>query len=185
MAPSEQQDILVRARQGDADAFAALLDGSRHRAWRLAYRMTGSYGDADDVLQEALIRAFEGIRGFRGRSRFDTWFTRIVLNVASSLSRATARRPRADGFAAAERVGTSEAGQDPLLLAEASELQEALQAALLRLPTEQRAAFVLVAFEGLSYAEAAETLQCPDGTLAWWVAEARRKLAETMAPYLD
>jgi RNA polymerase sigma-70 factor (ECF subfamily) len=70
-------------------------------------------------------------------------------------------------------------------MAAAGELNEALHKAMQALSVEQRSALVLVAFEGMSYAEAAEVQQCPAGTLAWRVAEARRRLAEKLGPHLE
>ena len=177
--------LVKRSRAGDKAAFERLCRAVGDRAYGLAYRLTGSHADADDVLQEARLRAYRGIGKFDGRARFETWFYRIVLNAAATHLRRSARREGVHSLEVAGRPEQHESGSDPTLAAQARELESALQVALLGLPADQRSALVLVAFQGFSYASAAAVQGCPEGTLAWRVAEARRKLACRLAPFLQ
>ncbi len=175
--------LVIGCQEGDGEAFRELFDTYSGRAYRIAYRMTGSHEAAEDVLQESWKRAFQTIRSFEGRSRFETWFIRVVVNVATDRKRAQARRPSVQSL---ELGGSRVAEQPgPLERAEVGELESALNAEVQALPANERASLILVAFEGLSYAEAAKALDCAEGTLAWRVSEARRRLAERLAPYLD
>lgn len=180
-----ERRLVRRSQAGDRGAFDALIRAHRDRAYRLAYRLTGSHADADDVLQEAWLRGYRGITEFGGRARFGTWFFRILLRAAASHRRRLGRRADGEGGTALEGSEAVSGAADPQQRAAAHELHDALQEALCSLPADQRGAVVLVAFEGLSYAEAAEAQGCPEGTLAWRVAEARRRLARKLAPYLD
>jgi RNA polymerase sigma-70 factor (ECF subfamily) len=182
----DSENLLVRRwRTGDRRAFEALFWVHRHRAYRLAYRLMGSPEDADDVLQEAWMRAFKAMSDFDGRARFGTWLFRIVLRTAADERRRQRRRSGAvDLHLTAENMA-AKVRYDPSEGAQVHELEAALQTALRVLPAEQCAALVLVSFEGMTYAEAAEVQQCPEGTLAWRISEARRRLVELLAPHLE
>jgi len=177
---------LVKCCQtGDRNALESLLEAHRDRAYRLAYRLTGSHADTDDVLQEAWLRVFRGMRRFDARARFGTWLCRIVLRASVDHQRLRIRRMDARSLTGIEETQAAPAAGDPSEMAAAAELNDALHEAMQALPVAQRSALVLVALEGMSYAEAAEVQQCRQGTLAWRVAEARRRLAEKLAPHLD
>jgi RNA polymerase sigma-70 factor (ECF subfamily) len=184
LAADDEARLVSLARQGDSAAFERLCRATTGPAYGLAYRLTGSHADAEDVLQEARLRAYRGIAGFDGRARFRTWFFRILVNAASSHGRREGRKAATHSLAAVpEHVGAS--GDDPAQVAEHGELDGALHGALEGLPVDQRAALVLVAFEGFTYADAAAIQGCPEGTLAWRVAEARRKLTIELASFLQ
>src|SRR6478752_7680431 len=86
--------VLARARQGDSEAFRALIEQHSRRAFQLAYRMTGNEQDAEDVVQEAFIRAYRQLNRFEARAHFSTWLHRIVANCSVDLIRS--RRARQD-----------------------------------------------------------------------------------------
>ena len=184
MASDGETRLVSEARQGSRAAFERLCRATGAGAYRLAYRLTGSHADAEDVLQEARLRAYRGIGSFDGRARFQTWFYRILVNAASSHGRHEGRRAAARIESIPEPMGEA-AGDDPARVAEHSELDGALQRGLEALPIDQRSALVLVAFQGFTYADAAAVQGCPEGTLAWRVAEARRKLTLELAPFLQ
>ena len=185
MGPENEPGLASGRRTGDWSAFEALLDECRDRAYRLAYRLTGSHDDADEVLQDALVRAFHGMSGFRGEGRFSTWFWRILIRCAADHCRVRRRREAVVGVALSQTHQVADAGSDPSKKVSTEELREAVDEAILMLPVEQRTALVLVAFDRLSYADAAHVLQCPEGTLAWRIAEARKRLCQQLAPHLD
>ena len=185
MEPEDEVGLVSRCRAGDWSAFEALLEWHRDRAYRLAYKLTGSHDDADEVLQEALIRAFRGVSGFRGQARFSTWLWRILIRCAVDHCRARRRRKAVVCVALSQAHRVADPGSDPSKKVSTAELREAVDEAILMLPVEQRAALVLVAFDKLSYADAAHVLQCPEGTLAWRIAEARKRLCRQLAAHLD
>lgn len=162
------------ARNGDATAFAALVRTHQDMVHSLTYRMTGSMADADDLAQEAFLRAFEQLESFRAEAKFSTWLYRIALNACLNWQKREMRRRE--------------------VLAEWSESSEALretespagdnafvQEALLKLPPKQRAAVVLTICEGLDHQEAAKILKCSTPTVGWRVFAAKRKLKSLLA----
>jgi RNA polymerase sigma-70 factor (ECF subfamily) len=143
-----------------ARAFDALVAEHRERAVRLAWRMVG--GDraaAEDIAQEAFVRAYRGLGRFRGESSLTTWFYRILLNEVQRRRRWRWIRERAAGPMPADPPDAGAAGQgDPLLRARIGRALETLSRA-------QREAFVLVHLEGFSVSEAAELTGRAAGTL--------------------
>ena len=184
MRANDERSLVKRWQSGDRAAFNPLFHANREWAYRLSYRLTGSHADAKDVVQEAWLQVVRSIGQFDGRARFAQWFSRIIIRVAG-------HRGSRTGVAKLERLSletepqADAAGSDPVREAELKELDAAVRDAVDALPEDQRAALILVAIDGFSYAEAAEIVRCPQGTVAWRVAEARRKLAEKLAPYVE
>src|SRR3981189_1820662 len=87
MTVSDVPAVLTRARQGDSEAFRALVEQHSRSAFRLAFRMTGNEQDAEDVVQESFLRAYRHLGGFEGRADFGTWLYRIVANTAIEMIR--------------------------------------------------------------------------------------------------
>src|SRR5512134_4111331 len=92
MTVSDAPAVLARARQGDSDAFRALVERHSRAAFRLAWRMTGNEQDAEDVVQEAFLRAYRRLEQFEMKSQFGSWLHRIAANCAYDLLRTRARR---------------------------------------------------------------------------------------------
>src|SRR5947209_19836104 len=92
MDATEAAAVLARARQGDGEAFRALVERHSRRVFRLAFRMTGNEQDAEDVVQEAFLRAFKQLGRFESRANFGTWLYRIVANCSVDLMRAKQAR---------------------------------------------------------------------------------------------
>jgi len=182
--PQVESRLLAGCRAGDAAAFETLFKAHRDQSYRLAYRLTGSHADADDVLQHAWLRAFQGLPNFDERARFSTWFYRIVVHSATDLKRGRSRRRFAPQLVGADETETHEPESDPVKQAQSREFATALDGAMQELPEELRGALALVAFEQVSYREAAEIQGVPEGTLAWRVSEARRRLAEKLGRFL-
>jgi RNA polymerase sigma factor (sigma-70 family) len=155
-APTARAERL-RLAQG---AFEAFVAHHRDRALALAWRLCG--GDAaaaEDVAQEAFVRAYRGLDRFRSEATLSTWFTRILVNEARRHRRWSWVRERVAGAMPADRPApAAEEGRDPLV-------RERVAHALARLPRGQREAFVLVRLEGLSLREAAEVAQRSTGTI--------------------
>src|SRR5437764_7913114 len=92
MDATESAVVLARARQGDSEAFRALVEGHSRAVFRLAFRMTGNEQDAEDVVQESLLRAYRQLGRFEARANFGTWLYRITANCAVDLMRARQAR---------------------------------------------------------------------------------------------
>jgi RNA polymerase sigma-70 factor (ECF subfamily) len=185
LAPDVERRLVDLARQGDRAAFERLCRAAVSGAYDVAYRLVGSHAGAEDLLQEARLRAYQAISAFDGRARFETWFFRILVNAVSSRSQEEGEEVPTCGLDEVPEPFEVAAGGDPAHAAEHNELDGALQRALAGLPMDQRSALILVAFQGFTYADAAAVQGCPEGTLAWRVAEARRKLTVKLAAFLQ
>jgi RNA polymerase sigma-70 factor (ECF subfamily) len=167
-----------RARHGVRGAFDLLVVRHQARAYRLAWRMTGNASDAEEITQEAFLRAHRAMGSFQGNSRFGTWLYRIVVNEALMRKRAAARRPtqsleetsRADE----DDMSPRETGADQLI--DQKRITQQVRHALDTLDGPQRAALVLRDLEGLSSEEAAEILGVSPETVRQRAHRARLKL---------
>jgi RNA polymerase sigma-70 factor, ECF subfamily len=155
-AGETERELLALAQDGDAAAFEQLAGRYVNRLFLTTLRLLGNYGDADDVVQETLLRAWRGIRGFRRRSGFYTWLYRIAVNEANRSLKKGARRPETIRLDEEQLEMNSHPDNGPALEAEHRELCAALKMALLALPTPYRTAVVLRDIEGFSTREAAE-----------------------------
>jgi RNA polymerase sigma-70 factor (ECF subfamily) len=183
MKPTDR-DLVDRARSGDPSAFGELVKRHHHRIHRLAVHMLRDRAEAEDVAQETFIRAYNALARFDGRSEPYTWFYRITINLSLNRirSRKTARTthdtddPRLDGVLVDNRP---ESG-DPGLAAQRRQLYEALSAGIDGLSDTLRTTLILVCIDGRSHEDVAAILGAPEGTIAWRIHEARRKLKEFM-----
>jgi RNA polymerase sigma-70 factor (ECF subfamily) len=185
MAKLTDRDLVDRARQGDADAFGQLVRRHQQRIHRLAVHMLRDRAEAEDVTQETFIRAYQALPRFDGRSEPYTWFYRITINLSlntirsrkTSRTTASADDPRLDSVLAEKRPS---AMADPPGDAARKELYRALCEGIDALSDTLRTTLILVCIDGRSHEEAAGILGAPEGTIAWRVHEARRKLREFM-----
>jgi RNA polymerase sigma-70 factor (ECF subfamily) len=162
----EQRDseLVALARKGDREAFSRLMMEYQSKIYRLARRMTETNEDAEDVLQEAFIKAFRSLAGFKGKSKFSTWLYRITVNLALM----KLRRKKLDSVSLDEPISTDEGAVqreiedeslDPLEELIESESVEILDRAVGELPKGYRAVFVLRHVEGLSTEDTARILR--------------------------
>src|SRR5450759_1948163 len=150
----ERRDAHVgdAARRGNHQAFTALVSHYDDRLRALAYHLLHDPEATRDALQDAYVKAYVGLSGFRGESELGTWLHRIVYTTCLNHLRSIARRPRPVGEDSDAREGRDEAGRDPAdTVASALDLESLLRS----LPPEQRAAVVLVAALGVSYEKTA------------------------------
>ena len=184
MAEDIQPDI-EKARNGDRGAFGKLVRRYQRRVYMTAYRMMGNHDDANDVAQEAFIRAFRGMSGFNARSNFFTWLYRIVVNVSlNHLRKARKQRTVSMDDVALPEPLSKQAATDPRKTAELRRMMVEVEQAMDTLPETLRMTMVLVILEGMSYREAAEVLECSEGTVGWRVHEARQKMRDRLSKYL-
>lgn len=184
----EETDLLARARQGDTSAFGALVRRYQRRVYAAALHLTGNHSDADDVAQEAFVRAFRGLASFDGRSDFFTWLYRITINTALNRLRSTRRTEalsQAGAVEAAQVGGRPEGLGAPRLAPDEQaalgrEVREVLEAMAQLTPT-LRVTLVMATIESMSHKQIAAILGVPEGTVAWRVNEARRQLRARLA----
>jgi RNA polymerase sigma factor (sigma-70 family) len=168
----DEDRLLDAARQGDEQAFAALLDTARTRAWAVCYRICGNRDDAADALQDASVAAWRAIGNFRGDARFSTWFHRIAANASLQL----VRRRRDQSWAEVPEEADLDAEGFADRIHESAVLQHALQ----QLRPEFRTALVLREWGDLPYREIAEWAGVPVQTVKSRLNRARAALARLL-----
>ena len=175
---AEAAELVARAKTGDHRAFNQLVRTYRPRVYSLALHLTGQESDADDITQDAFLKAYHKLPEFEGRSEFFTWIYRITLHRALNAKRDRKRRrtvplddPRLVAAVAVDAEG------DPERAAQLRDRYRALLEAFDQLTPLLQTTVVLTTLQGLSYKEAAVVLGTTEGTIAWRVHEARRKLA--------
>ena len=175
--------LVARAKSGDAQAFDELVRRYRKRIYALALHLTGSSSEADDIAQEVFLKAFRALDSFEGRSEFFTWVYRMAVNRSLNARRDRERRGEQDmDDPRLELAVAVDAKGNPSLATELRQTYARLLRALDALPAEMRTTVVLVALQGFSHGEAAVVQRVSDGTIAWRMHEARRRLNEAMAP---
>jgi RNA polymerase sigma-70 factor, ECF subfamily len=180
MGPDEAF-LLARARRGDASAFEEIVRLYQRRVYGVALRIVRAHDVADDVTQEAFLRAWRSLERFELGRPFGPWVCRIAANLAVNHVRSPRAREEGLPEAHAETRSREPGPLGALLDAEGARV---LEAALAELPQEQRAVLVLRAVEELSYAEIAESLGISAGTVMSRLYRARERLAIALRPYL-
>lgn len=180
-------DALVEAaRNGDKAAFDQLVRRFRPRVFALALHLTGNTAEAEDITQDACLRAFAKITEFQGRSAFFTWLYRITLNRALNCMRDQKRRSVVSMEDDRVRVAVAvDSEGDPCLALELRESYTLLIRALDGLSPLLRATVVLTALQGLSHKEVAVVLGTNEGTVAWRIHEARGQLRRALDVTVD
>jgi RNA polymerase sigma-70 factor (ECF subfamily) len=180
----------VRAAQaGDREAFEYLVERHKDIVYAVAYRFARDPDLALDLSQNVFIRAYRGIKSFKGRSSFSTWLYRIAMNTCIDYSRRQARR--VDALEVPEEVAEyaeseplAEGPVGPRVRVLSGELGEQIQKAIDLLPEYHKSVFVLYEIEGLSYKEIAEVVGCSIGTVMSRLHYARKKLRTMLEPYV-
>jgi len=179
-----QDAALARAREGDSEAFRALVERHSRSVFRLAYRMTGNEQDAEDVVQESFLRAYKQLGRFEARANFGTWLYRIVANCSVDLMRARQARhdqTRADSLETVVELPAADV-PGPERLARSAEVNRRVQAALTALSPLERAAFTLRHYEGRSIDEISRTLGLGTSAAKHSVFRAVKKLRVALEP---
>jgi RNA polymerase sigma-70 factor, ECF subfamily len=184
MDATESAAVLARARQGDSEAFRALVERHSRTVFRLAFRMTGNEQDAEDVVQEAFLRAYRQLGRFESRANFGTWLYRIVANCSVDLMRSKQARhdqTRSESLDEAIEMPATDS-PTPERLAQSAEIQRRVQAALGELSPLERAAFTLRHYEGRSIDEIGHALGLGTSAAKHSVFRAVKKLRAALAP---
>jgi RNA polymerase sigma-70 factor, ECF subfamily len=179
LAAAARDGALVdRARAGDAGAFDALVRTYMEQAYRVAYRVVGHREDAEDLVQEAFLAAYQYLDSFEVGRPFGPWLMRIVLNRGANLRRSRARRSTEP-----ETEGVSDA-PSALEETERQDLGRVLHDALGTLSERQRMIVTMFDVDGLTSAEIGEMLELAPGTVRWHLHEARRQLRGVLGRFL-
>jgi RNA polymerase sigma-70 factor (ECF subfamily) len=192
MGEREADLLLVeRVQSGDRDAFGLLVSKYQRKLLRLVMRMVRDPAEAEDVTQEAFIKAYRALPNFRGESAFYTWLYRIGVNTAKNWLVAHGRRmPTVSELGDEDGEGIEDSGllrddetPDRVLLSK--QIGETVNAAMDALPEDLRTAISLREIEGLTYEEIAQVMDCPIGTVRSRIFRAREAIAAQLRPLLD
>ncbi len=174
--------FLDRLRAGDAPAFEELVMTYQHRVFGVALRMLGNAAEAEEVAQEAFVRAHRALGDFRGDAKLSTWLYAITSRLCLNRLATGERRLTREGEEALLRL--SDAGPRPDAALERRELESALGRAIAELPEDRRIVVVLRDIEGLSYEEIAQVLELELGTVRSRLHRARADLKEKLERFL-
>lgn len=180
-------ELVTRWLGGDLSAFEALVSRHERRVFRLLYRMLGSREEAEDAAQDAFLSLYRHGHRFRREARFSTFVYRVAANAALNRRRSMGRtRARIEELKMRQSAGdhVPVGPRDPRDSALGNEVQRQVQAALLSLPDDLRAAIVLYDIEGQSYREIAEALEIPEGTVKSRIHRARNALRSLLRDYV-
>jgi RNA polymerase sigma-70 factor (ECF subfamily) len=175
--PADEEALVERARDGDSGAFDELVRRYMARAFRVAYRLLGHREDAEDLVQDAFVRALEKLDTFERGRPFAPWFFRLLTNRGLN-----ARKSRALRQTSAVPDEAAAPGESPAESAERADVRERLRAALEGLPPKQRVVVQMFEVEGRSSAEIAAALGMAEGTVRWHAHQARKVLRAALAP---
>jgi RNA polymerase sigma-70 factor (ECF subfamily) len=160
---------VARATAGDLDSFNQLVSRWERPIYALAYRTLGREEDARDVVQEAFLRAYRGLRGFKGQAKFSSWLYRITLNLCRDWMRRERRAPVVQVPEGVDPIDMADSqaspGESVEDLVARQEMSQAVARAMAELPEEQRSAILLKEYHGLTFQEIADMLNCPLSTV--------------------
>jgi RNA polymerase sigma-70 factor (ECF subfamily) len=184
--PQTDAAAVALARDGDSEAFRALVERHSRAVFRLAHRMTGNASDAEDVVQDTFLKAYKQLSRFESRANFGTWLHRIAVNCSIDLIRARPHRESGHDVADLEQFGAgepAEAGRpSPERLMLSAEVQARITDAMSGLSQMERAAFVLRHFEGQSIDEISRALGLKTNATKHSIFRAVRKMRHALEP---
>jgi RNA polymerase sigma-70 factor (ECF subfamily) len=188
----EQSDLSLveRVQRGDKAAFDVLVLRYQHKVLKLIMRYVRDAAEAEDIAQEAFIKAYRALPAFRGDSAFYTWLYRIAINTAKNALVSSKRRPveydldlqDPEQYDLHARLKESETPEGLLLT---DEIRETVNAAIAHLPEDLRTAIVLREIDGMSYEEIAAAMDCPVGTVRSRIFRAREAIDKRLRPIFD
>ncbi len=190
MTADDDRQLVARVQKGDKRAFDLLVLKYQSRILALVVRFVQDSHEAQDVTQEAFIKAYRALGNFRGDSAFYTWLYRIAINTAKNYLVSRNRRPPASGIDAqdAEFFEGDHALKNidsPERLLLRDEIDKTVQDSIGKLPEDLRVALTLREYEGLSYEDIAAVMQCPVGTVRSRIFRAREAVDKALQPLLE
>jgi RNA polymerase sigma-70 factor (ECF subfamily) len=187
--PQTDAATVALARDGDSEAFRALVECHSRAVYRLAHRMTGSAQDAEDVVQETFLKAYRQLSRFESRANFSTWLHRIAVNCSIDLIRSRPHREAGrdaadlDQFGSDERHQAGHASPERLMLS--TEVQDRVMGAMSSLSAMERAAFALRHFEGQSIDEISHALGLKANATKHSIFRAVKKMRAALEPLVS
>jgi RNA polymerase sigma-70 factor (ECF subfamily) len=189
-ADDADQELVRRVQAGDKTAFNLLVIKYQHRVLKLVNRFVSNLAEAEDVAQDAFLKAYRALPSFRGESAFYTWLYRIAINTAKNALVSNRRRPvdfdldlqDPDQYERHARLKELDTPEGVLLT---EEIRQVVEEAMAELPDDLREAIVLRELEGLSYEEIAEAMDCPVGTVRSRIFRAREAIDKRLKPLVD
>ncbi|HHQ14921.1 MAG TPA: RNA polymerase sigma factor RpoE [Chromatiales bacterium] len=190
VAKNSDQRLVERVQQGDKRAFDLLVLKYQHKIVKLVMRYVRDPAEAQDVTQEAFLKAYRALPRFRGDSAFYTWLYRIAINTAKNYLVSMSRRPLDYDLdlQAPEQYAVNARLRDdatPDRVIQRDELREAVESTIAGLPDELRTAISLREIDGLSYEEIAQAMECPVGTVRSRIFRARDAIDKRIRPMLE
>lgn len=176
-------------KKGDVDAFEVLVKKHQKAMFNIAYRMLGSYEEASDVVQDAFISAFKGIKGFKGRAKFSTWLSAIVMNLSKNRLKQLRAIVHHEKYSIDNPMPMDESrthaepasGEpSPLERLEKKDIQQKVQDCIGSLDEEFREVLVLRDIRGFSYDEIGDVLKVPEGTVKSRLFRAREAVKDCL-----
>jgi RNA polymerase sigma-70 factor (ECF subfamily) len=190
VARDTDKELVRRVQKGDRRAFDLLFARYQHKIQGLVSRYVRGHDEIDDIVQEAFIKAYRALPRFRGESAFYTWLYRIAINTAKNYLVSRSRRPPDVDVDASDAEYLD--GQDAMRETEnpennlqRDELEREINAAIRGLPDDLRSAVTLREFDGLSYEQIAQIMDCPVGTVRSRIFRAREAIDERIRTLVD
>jgi RNA polymerase sigma-70 factor (ECF subfamily) len=186
----DDETLVRRTQRGDSSAFDVLVERYKERLYATVYHMTSNHEDANDLVQDALIKAFKSIHGFKGHSSFYTWVYRIAVNRTINFLK---RRKNRNQFSLDDMDSAIQTDPDfvemmshvtPRREAGLNEMQERLNEALQKLSEPHRAVVTMHDIQGMTHADIAKAINCSEGTVRSRLFYARQQLQGLLADYL-
>jgi RNA polymerase sigma-70 factor, ECF subfamily len=188
--PQTDAATVALARDGDSEAFQALVECHSRTVYRLAHRMTGNAADAEDVVQETFLKAYRQLGRFESRANFSTWLHRIAVNCSIDLIRSRPHREAGHDMADLEEMGPGDAEppaghKTPERLMLSTEVHDRIASAMSALSRRERAAFVLRHFEGHSIEDISRSLGLKANATKHSIFRAVRKMRAALEPFVS
>lgn len=185
--PYDETHLIRRCREQDTEAFRWLISRYQARIFSFVRRMLPDASEAEDVTQEVFVKAYRSIRSYDGRAAFTTWLFKIASNLCVDRARRRKRRGDSLSLDSAARQALlmpADSTWDPQQLAVASEMREALEAAIAAMSEKLKPVLLLHDLEGMDYQQIADTLGIPLGTVKSRLFLARGHLQSALAPFM-
>jgi RNA polymerase sigma-70 factor (ECF subfamily) len=180
---SDVERLVEASSRGNREAFDELVELYQRRAMQVALGILSNVDEAAEAVQAGFVKAYINIEKLREPERFEIWLLRIISNTAISQRKATKRRVEAAKAADCRLQGKK--AVSPVRAADAEELREAIQRAMLKLSKKETKAITLFGLEDLSQQQVAEIMGCSVGVVRWHVFRARKKLKIFLRKYLE
>jgi len=175
---ADEQHLILQAKEGSHEAYRLLVERHMKHAYDVAFGFVGNHHNAEDITQEAFVRAYQSLKRFRGEAEFSTWLYRIIMNLSFNRLKQMKRRSKYEVRDIEPSSLPSNHGHDE---SASFDLQPHIERALHELPTLQRAVVILRHLDGLSTAQVSGILRCSEGTVKTHLFRGLKKLRHKLA----